>query len=148
MNFLKSIWKKDGGSYINYNERNFDLRRPRWLKAGTETVDLHRKCAYTKESYINWGKHPGRPDVRDALSSRTSTETYSGSELNNTPDKPHRKCARIVGDTMGKYHRTATALSTEHSSTWHRTGNPLSDGGRPWKLRFRRRRRIDTPRHV
>ena len=35
-------------------------------------------------------------------------------ELNNGPDKPHRKCARIVGDTMGKYHLMETVLSMEH----------------------------------
>ena len=44
------------------------------------------------------------PDVRDGLKPVQRRILYSMSELNNTPDKPHRKCARIVGDTMGKYH--------------------------------------------
>ncbi len=44
------------------------------------------------------------PDVRDGLKPVQRRVLYSMIELNNTPDKPHRKCARIVGDTMGKYH--------------------------------------------
>lgn len=44
------------------------------------------------------------PDVRDGLKPVQRRILYSMTELNNGPDKPHRKCARIVGDTMGKYH--------------------------------------------
>jgi len=44
------------------------------------------------------------PDVRDGLKPVQRRVLYSMVELNNGPDKPHRKCARIVGDTMGKYH--------------------------------------------
>ena len=44
------------------------------------------------------------PDVRDGLKPVQRRVLYSMMELNNTPDKPHRKSARIVGDTMGKYH--------------------------------------------
>ena len=44
------------------------------------------------------------PDVRDGLKPVQRRILYSMIELSNTPDKPHRKCARIVGDTMGKYH--------------------------------------------
>ncbi len=44
------------------------------------------------------------PDVRDGLKPVQRRVLYSMIELNNTPDKPTRKCARIVGDTMGKYH--------------------------------------------
>ncbi len=44
------------------------------------------------------------PDVRDGLKPVQRRVLYSMIELNNTPDKPHRKSARIVGDTMGKYH--------------------------------------------
>ena len=44
------------------------------------------------------------PDVRDGLKPVQRRVLYSMIELNNGPDKPHRKCARIVGDTMGKYH--------------------------------------------
>ena len=44
------------------------------------------------------------PDVRDGLKPVQRRILYSMIELNNGPDKPHRKCARIIGDTMGKYH--------------------------------------------
>ena len=44
------------------------------------------------------------PDVRDGLKPVQRRILYAMTELNNGPDKPHRKCARIVGDTMGKYH--------------------------------------------
>ena len=44
------------------------------------------------------------PDVRDGLKPVQRRILYSMIELNNGPDKPHSKCARIVGDTMGKYH--------------------------------------------
>ena len=44
------------------------------------------------------------PDVRDGLKPVQRRVLFSMIELNNGPDEPHRKCARIVGDTMGKYH--------------------------------------------
>ena len=44
------------------------------------------------------------PDVRDGLKPVQRRILYAMIEINNGPDKPHRKCARIVGDTMGKYH--------------------------------------------
>ena len=61
-----------------------------------------------EESYINYAMSViasrALPDVRDGLKPVQRRILYSMSELNNTPDKPHRKCARIVGATMGKYH--------------------------------------------
>ena len=61
-----------------------------------------------EESYINYAMSViasrALPDVRDGLKPVQRRILYSMSELNNTPDTPHRKCARIVGDTMGKYH--------------------------------------------
>mgnify|MGYP000296764362 FL=1 len=61
-----------------------------------------------EESHINYAMSViasrALPDVRDGLKPVQRRILYSMSELNNTPDKPHRKCARIVGDTMGKYH--------------------------------------------
>ena len=61
-----------------------------------------------EESYINYAMSViasrALPDVRDGLKPVQRRILYSMSELNNTPDKPHRKCARIVGDMMGKYH--------------------------------------------
>ena len=56
------------------------------------------------------------PDVRDGLKPVQRRILYSMIELNNGPDKPHRKCARIVGDTMGKYHPHGD------SSILHRNG--------------------------
>ncbi|HBB29320.1 MAG TPA: DNA gyrase subunit A, partial [Clostridiales bacterium] len=44
------------------------------------------------------------PDVRDGLKPVHRRILYAASELGLTPDKPHRKCARIVGDVLGKYH--------------------------------------------
>lgn len=44
------------------------------------------------------------PDVRDGLKPVQRRILFAMNEMNNGPDKPYRKCARIVGDTMGKYH--------------------------------------------
>lgn len=44
------------------------------------------------------------PDVRDGLKPVQRRILFAMNEMNNTPDKPYRKCARIVGETMGKYH--------------------------------------------
>ena len=61
-----------------------------------------------EESYIDYAMSViasrALPDVRDGLKPVQRRVLYSMIELNNGPDKPHRKCARIVGDTMGKYH--------------------------------------------
>ncbi len=68
-------------------------------------VDLDKTM---KESYIDYAMSViasrALPDVRDGLKPVQRRVLYSMIELNNGPDKPHRKCARIVGDTMGKYH--------------------------------------------
>ena len=68
-------------------------------------VDLKKTM---ENSYIDYAMSviAGRalPDVRDGLKPVQRRVLYSMIELNNGPDKPHRKCARIVGDTMGKYH--------------------------------------------
>ena len=70
-----------------------------------EEIDLEKKM---KESYIDYAMSViasrALPDVRDGLKPVQRRILYSMIELNNGPDKPHRKCARIVGDTMGKYH--------------------------------------------
>ncbi len=61
-----------------------------------------------ESSYINYAMSViasrALPDVRDGLKPVQRRVLFSMIELNNGPDKPHRKCARIVGDTMGKYH--------------------------------------------
>ena len=70
-----------------------------------EEVDLKKTM---ENSYIDYAMSViasrALPDVRDGLKPVQRRVLFSMSELNNTPDKPHRKCARIVGDTMGKYH--------------------------------------------
>ena len=70
-----------------------------------EEVDLKQTM---ETSYIDYAMSViasrALPDVRDGLKPVQRRVLYSMIELNNGPDKPHRKCARIVGDTMGKYH--------------------------------------------
>ena len=68
-------------------------------------VDLKKTM---ESSYIDYAMsviaQRALPDVRDGLKPVQRRVLFSMIELNNGPDKPHRKCARIVGDTMGKYH--------------------------------------------
>ncbi|MBR0092735.1 MAG: DNA gyrase subunit A [Lachnospiraceae bacterium] len=70
-----------------------------------EEVDLKKTM---ETSYIDYAMSViaarALPDVRDGLKPVQRRVLYSMIELGNTPDKPHRKCARIVGDTMGKFH--------------------------------------------
>ena len=84
------------GMVCNMDEQIFDK---------IEDVDLKKKM---EDSYIDYAMSViaarALPDVRDGLKPVQRRVLYSMIELNNGPDKPHRKCARIVGDTMGKYH--------------------------------------------
>lgn len=70
-----------------------------------QDVDLKKTM---ETSYIDYAMSVivsrALPDVRDGLKPVQRRILYAMNELNNGPDKPHRKCARIVGDTMGKYH--------------------------------------------
>jgi len=70
-----------------------------------QDVDLKKTM---EQSYIEYAMSViaarALPDVRDGLKPVQRRILYSMAELSNYPDKPHRKCARIVGDTMGKYH--------------------------------------------
>lgn len=70
-----------------------------------QEVDLKETM---EKSYIDYAMSViasrALPDVRDGLKPVQRRILYAMIELNNGPDKPHRKCARIVGDTMGKYH--------------------------------------------
>ena len=69
-----------------------------------QEIDLKKTM---EQSYIDYAmsviSQRALPDVRDGLKPVQRRVLYSMIELNNGPDKPHRKCARIVGDTMGKY---------------------------------------------
>lgn len=70
-----------------------------------QEVDLKKTM---EDSYIDYAMSViaarALPDVRDGLKPVQRRILYAMIELNNGPDKPHRKCARIVGDTMGKFH--------------------------------------------
>lgn len=70
-----------------------------------QDIDLKKTM---EKSYIDYAMSVivsrALPDIRDGLKPVQRRVLYSMVELNNGPDKPHRKCARIVGDTMGKYH--------------------------------------------
>ena len=91
-----------------------------------EEVDLKETM---ENSYIDYAMSViaarALPDVRDGLKPVQRRILYAMVELNNGPDKPHRKCARIVGDTMGQF-----GTGMEY---------PLSVGRRAWQLRLGRR---------
>ena len=95
-------------------------------------VDLKKTM---EESYIDYAMSViasrALPDVRDGLKPVQRRVLFSMIELNNGPDKPHRKCARIVGDTMGKYHphgdSSIYGALVNMAQDWS-TRNPLVDG--------------------
>ena len=95
-------------------------------------VDLQKTM---EKSYIDYAMSViasrALPDVRDGLKPVQRRVLYSMIELNNGPDKPHRKCARIVGDTMGKYHphgdRSMYGALVNMAQDWS-TRYPLVDG--------------------
>ena len=95
-------------------------------------VDLKEKM---ETSYIDYAMSViaarALPDVRDGLKPVQRRILYAMDELNNGPDKPHRKCARIVGDTMGKYHphgdSSIYGALVNMAQDWS-TGYPLVDG--------------------
>ena len=97
-----------------------------------EEVDLKKKM---EESYIDYAMSViaarALPDVRDGLKPVQRRVLYSMIELNNGPDKPHRICARIVGDTMGKYHphgdSSIYGALVNMAQEWN-TRYPLVDG--------------------
>ena len=82
-------------------------------------VDLKKTM---ESSYIDYAMSViasrALPDVRDGLKPVQRRVLYSMIELNNTPDKPHRKCARIVGDII----LMVIVLSMDHLLTWHSHG--------------------------
>ncbi len=92
-----------------------------------QDVDLQKTM---ETSYIDYAMSViasrALPDVRDGLKPVQRRILYAMSELNNGPDKPHRKCARIVGDTMGKYHPHGD------SSIY----GALVNMAQPWSMRY------------
>jgi len=95
-------------------------------------VDLKKTM---EKSYIEYAMSViaarALPDVRDGLKPVQRRILFSMIELNNGPDKPHRKCARIVGDTMGKYHphgdSSIYGALVNMAQSWS-TRYPLVDG--------------------
>ncbi len=95
-------------------------------------IDLKRTM---ETSYIDYAMSViasrALPDVRDGLKPVQRRILWSMIELNNGPDKPHRKCARIVGDTMGKYHphgdSSIYGALVNMAQDWN-TRYPLVDG--------------------
>ena len=97
-----------------------------------QEVDLKKTM---ETSYIDYAMSViaarALPDVRDGLKPVQRRILYAMTELGNTPDKPHRKCARIVGDTMGKYHphgdSSIYGALVYMAQSWN-TRYPLIDG--------------------
>ena len=97
-----------------------------------QDVDLKKTM---ESSYIDYAMSViasrALPDVRDGLKPVQRRVLFSMIELSNTPDKPHRKCARIVGDTMGKYHphgdSSIYGALVNMAQEWN-TRYPLVDG--------------------
>ena len=92
-----------------------------------QQVDLKKTM---ETSYIDYAMSViasrALPDVRDGLKPVQRRILFSMNEMNNTHDKPHKKCARIVGDTMGKYHPHGD------SSIY----GALVNMAQPWSLRY------------
>lgn len=92
-----------------------------------QEVDLNKTM---RSSYIDYAMsvivQRALPDVRDGLKPVQRRILWAMSELGNTPDKPHRKCARIVGDAMGKYHPHGD------SSIY----GALVNMAQPWSMRY------------
>ena len=92
-----------------------------------QEVDLKKTM---ETSYIDYAMSViasrALPDVRDGLQPVQRRILYSMSEMGNTFDKPHKKCARIVGDTMGKYHPHGD------SSIY----GALVNMAQPWSMRY------------
>ena len=99
-----------------------------------QDVDLKKTMETSYISYaMNVIAQRALPDVRDGLKPVQRRVLFSMIELNNGPDKPHRKCARIVGDTMGKYHphgdSSIYGALVNMAQDWS-TRYPLVDGHR------------------
>ena len=77
-----------------------------------------------KESYLSYAMSVivGRalPDARDGLKPVHRRILYGMHELGLRSDKPHRKCARVVGDVLGKFHRTGMGRCTRRWCDWRR----------------------------
>ena len=90
------------------------------IKENIQDVNLTSEM---KESFIDYAMSVivarALPDVRDGLKPVHRRILYGMNELGVTPDKPHKKSARIVGDVMGKYHPMGTVRFTNQWCGWH-----------------------------
>jgi len=84
--------------FMEFDEENFD---PGNITETNLTKEMKRDFIDYSMSVI---VARALPDVRDGLKPVQRRILYAMNEMNNGPDKAYRKCARIVGDTMGKYH--------------------------------------------
>lgn len=79
-----------------------------------------------KSSYIDYSMSVivarALPDVRDGFKPVHRRILYGMLGIGNTSDKPYKKCARVVGEVLGKYHLTATLLFTALWCVWDRSG--------------------------
>ena len=105
-------------------------------------VDLKKTM---EKSYIDYAMSViasrALPDVRDGLKPVQRRVLYSMVELNNGSDKPHRKSARIVGDTMGKYHPHGDSSIYGFGQYGSELVYALYARRWAWEFRLRRRRR-------
>ena len=89
-----------------------------------ETIITTEYSEEMQRSYMNYSMSVitarAIPDARDGLKPVQRRVLYDMGELHLGHDKPHRKSARIVGDTMGKYHHTATVRSMRRWSCFPR----------------------------
>ena len=84
--------------FMEFDEENFD---PGNITETNLSKEIRRDFLEYSMSVI---VARALPDVRDGLKPVQRRILFAMNEMNNGPDKPYRKCARIVGDTMGKYH--------------------------------------------
>ena len=89
------------------NKKGLDIKNIKEILAKTKIIDVNVKDELSK-SFISYAMavnvSRAIPDVRDGLKPVHRRILYAMSELGNTYDKPHKKCARIVGEVLGKYH--------------------------------------------
>lgn len=91
----------------NMEKKKLDINRIKETLAKTKIIPVNVRDEMSK-SFISYAMavnvSRAIPDVRDGLKPVQRRILFAMSELANTYDKPHKKCARIVGEVLGKYH--------------------------------------------
>ena len=107
------LWKKPNTQNLIFNDERGRMKMENIIQ-----IDFAEEM---KTSYRDYAMSViisrALPDVRDGLKPVQRRILYAMSELSLAPDKPHRKSARIVGDTMGKYHPHGDSSIYDASST-------------------------------